>query len=100
MASKITANVNSVAELARTLTGEMAKLAEMRASMTGLAEALTAEGPDRPVEVPPSALGISDADPDGLLYAALTSGDARAVAEALGKLAGARLTREAPVRGQ
>lgn len=94
MADRVAANVETVAELAVTLTGNMVKLLEMRASMVGLATALSKEDPSRPFDVPPSSLGISDTDPDGVLYAALTSGDARAVAEALGKLAGAALSRE------
>lgn len=99
MADTMAANVETVAELAVTLTGNMVKLLEMRTAMTGFADALTAEDPDRSFEVPPCPLGISDADPDGALYAALTAGDAQAVAEVLGKLAGAALAREGARRG-
>ncbi|MFG2021097.1 hypothetical protein [Actinomadura geliboluensis] len=98
-AEQITRNVGTLVTMARTLTGKMGALQQMRTTSTDFAAMLTAEDPARPLEVPPSPLGISDADPDGALYAALTAGDAQAVAEVLGKLAGAALAREGAPRG-
>lgn len=86
--------VEKVANLARALADSVTGLTAAREQVQALADALTDASPDRPYELPPSAFQIADVDPDGLLWSAAMSGDASAVAEALGKLAAATLARE------
>lgn len=80
-------NVENVAELATTLAGFADALARQRGSLVGLAEALErTEGAGR-LTVPPARTAIPAVDADGLLWAALETGDAAAVARALGEVA-------------
>lgn len=92
--------VEKVANLARALADAVTGLTAAREQVQTLADALTDASPDHPYELPPSALQIAHVDPDGLLWAAATSGDASAVAETLGKLAAATLAREGAPRGR
>jgi hypothetical protein len=99
MASRMSGNIESVAELAASLAGCAVTTRRLRAHLVTLAEAIAGFKDGNELALPPDRPTIPAIDPDGVLWAALETGDSATVARALGEVAARWIEKDGGQRG-